>query len=155
MANIYFNALSTVFSPLLALPPIIGELLLAILLTFITTIFYRYLADQNKIRELKEKQKELQKKIKELKSKPEEANNMSKELLGLTNKQMMMNMKPMFMTMIIIVMLLPWMAFAFSGQIALLPFSLPFFGNDFGWLMWYFVVSIPFTQLFRKMLGVE
>jgi len=154
--GIYETTLATIFSPLLALPPILGEGILAVILTFITTLFYKYLVDQNKVKELKQKQKDLQAKIKELqKIKPEEASAATKEVLELTNKQMMMNMKPMFATMAIVIVILPWMATAFTGTIAVLPFSLPFFGNDFGWLAWYFFISITFTTLFRKLLGVE
>jgi uncharacterized membrane protein (DUF106 family) len=32
---------------------------------------------------------------------------------------------------------------------------LPYFENDFGWLAWYIIVSIPLGILFRKLLRVE
>ena len=138
------------------LKPVMAELLVAVIVTFLSTIPYRFLVDQSKVREIKEKQKELQKKVKEVpKDKPEEAGRLSKEVLELTNKQMMMNMKPMFFTLGLVILVLPWMSGAFVGQTALLPFDLPFFGNDFGWLAWYFFISLPFTTLFRKLLGVE
>lgn len=41
-----------------------------------------------------------------------------------------------------------------SRIVVWLPFSFPFFGNNFGWLGWYILLSFPFTQLFRKLLGV-
>lgn len=138
------------------LKPVLAELIVAVVVTFLSTIPYRFLTDQAKVREIKEKQKELQKKVKEVpKENTEEAGKLSKEVLELTNKQMMMNMKPMFVTLGLVILILPWMSGAFVGQIALLPFSLPFFGNDFGWLAWYFFISLPFTTLFRKLLGVE
>jgi uncharacterized membrane protein (DUF106 family) len=46
------------------------------------------------------------------------------------------------------------MAKAFEASIVSLPFSLPFFGNDFGWLAWYIIVSFPLSFIFRKALGV-
>lgn len=41
-----------------------------------------------------------------------------------------------------------------SRVIAELPLTLPFIGKTLGWLGWYILISIPFTQFFRKMLGV-
>jgi len=35
-----------------------------------------------------------------------------------------------------------------------LPFPLPIWGSHIGWLGWYILISIPFTTLFRKALGV-
>ncbi len=138
------------------LKPVLSELIVAIVVTFLSTIPYRFLVDQTKMKEIRDKQKDLQKKVKEVpKDNAEEAGRLSKEVLELTNKQMMMNMKPMFVTLGLIILILPWMSGAFVGQIALLPFDLPFFGNDFGWLAWYFFISLPFTTLFRKLLGVD
>lgn len=39
--------------------------------------------------------------------------------------------------------------------VALLPLSLPIFGDAVGWLGWYFIVSIPLMILFRKMLKIN
>ncbi len=36
-----------------------------------------------------------------------------------------------------------------------LPLSLPFFGSSLGWLGWYIIVSLGFSQLFRKLLGAR
>ncbi|MDY6777757.1 MAG: EMC3/TMCO1 family protein [Candidatus Nanohaloarchaea archaeon] len=36
-----------------------------------------------------------------------------------------------------------------------LPFSLPLIGSSLGWLGYYIIFQIPFTFLFRKMLGVQ
>lgn len=152
----YYALLSTLFSPILGLPAIISELILAIIIIFIITLVYRFFVDQNKVRELKEKQKEMQEKVKELKkTNPDAANNMMNDILKLTNKQFRMNMKPFLLVFIIAIMFLPWMATVFKGPIAMLPFSLPFFENDFGWLMWYIVISLPINQLLRKFMGVE
>jgi len=39
--------------------------------------------------------------------------------------------------------------------VVLLPFWLPYFENDFGWLAWYFLISVVLSFVFRKILGVE
>ncbi len=155
----YFWVLNTIFFPFLSVPAVLGEFLLAIVLVFIYTLFSRFLANQEEVKKLKEEQAALQKKSAELrKTNPEEANKLSTESLKLSNKMMKLNMKPMFATLLLAVVILPWLGYAFISKslvIVKLPFELPFIGNYLGWLKWYILVSIPFSQLFRKLLGVQ
>lgn len=154
-----------IFSPILLLPPILAELVMGILIVFVITLFYRFLVDQKQMKEMKEKQKEIQAKVKELqKTNPSEASKMTKDMLGISNKIMMLNFKPMLPTMLLVIVVLPWLQHIFPGIVAKIPATIPFLTlgfpffkmtNGFGWLAWYFVVSIPFTTLFRKLLGVE
>jgi len=148
------DAVGVVFSPLLGLPPIVAVGLMAVLLTTLSTSFYRFLIDQNKVREIKAKLSELGKQAKK-QDEPEKAKEAMSEMLKLQNSQMKMSFRPMIPTLLVVAVILPWMAVAFTGQVALLPVDLPYFGPDFGWLMWYFVVSIPTTQIARKLMGVE
>lgn len=150
------SMLSGVFAPLLGMNPVIGLFIFAAFISFVLTLPYKFLLDQKKVRELKEKTKEIQKQIKEAqKTDQKKANELLTEMLALSNKQMLSNFKPMLPGMMLVVILLPWLASAFAGPIVILPFSLPIFGNDFGWLMWYLLASIPLTYIFRKMLGVQ
>lgn len=150
------SILSSVFAPLLGLNPAIGILIISGLVSFLLTLPYKFMVDQKKMREHKEKVKEIQKQIKEAqKTDQKRANELMNEMLALSNKQMMSNFKPMLPGMILAILFLPWVATAFSGPVALLPFSLPLFGSDFGWLMWYILASMPMTYVFRKMLGVQ
>ncbi|RLJ03389.1 MAG: hypothetical protein DRP11_00725, partial [Candidatus Aenigmatarchaeota archaeon] len=43
---------------------------------------------------------------------------------------------------------------ALSRTIVNLPFALPFIGDKLGWIGWYILLSVTFTQVFRKLLGV-
>lgn len=152
----YYAILNTLFAPMLALPPALGEAVIAALITLVITFFYKYMVNQVALRELKLQMKTLQDKAKELqKTNPQEANKTINEMLKLSNKQMMMNFRPMLPTLLFAMLLLPWMATIWKGAVVLLPFSLPYFGNDFGWLMWYILLSMPMSQVFRKILGVE
>ncbi|TRZ54039.1 DUF106 domain-containing protein [archaeon] len=148
--------LSGALAPLLGLNPVVGVFIIAAAVSLLLSLPYRFLVDQKKMREHKEKVKEIQKRIKEAqKTDQKRANELMTEMLGLSNKQMMANFKPMIPGMILVILFLPWVAATFTGPVALLPFSLPFFGKDFGWLMWYIVASMPMTYMFRKMLGVQ
>jgi len=141
---------------LIGLPVGIEEVLASVVIVFIISLFYRFLINQNEIRELKTNLKEKQSKIKELqKTNPQEANKALSEVLALSNKQMRMSMKPMFLTLIVVGVTLPYFAQLFPGAVVKLPFTLPYFGNDFGWLAWYIIVSVPLGQIIRKLIGAE
>lgn len=43
----------------------------------------------------------------------------------------------------------------FARIIAFLPVTLPFFGNDIGWLGWYLMVSVPIAMIIRKALKIS
>lgn len=147
--------LTALFAPILALPAFIAELIIAMIIVFIATLFYRFAVNQNALRELKNEQKEKQEKIKELqKTNPQEATQMMNAVLKLTNKQLRMNIKPLILTLILAFIFLPWLGSVFTEPVVYLPFSLPFFENNFGWLAWYIIVSMPLNFLFRKIMGV-
>jgi uncharacterized membrane protein (DUF106 family) len=134
----------------------IEELLASAVIVFMISIFYRFLINQNELREIKSSLKEKQAKVKELqKTNPQEANKTLTEVISLSNKQMRMSMKPMLLTLIIVGIILPYFPQIYPGVVVKLPLYLPYFESDFGWLAWYILVSIPLGQVFRKLLGAE
>jgi len=150
----YYAMLTGLFSPIINLNSALAELILASMVILMITIIYRILIDQNKAKETKIQLGEIQKKLKEVKDNKEETDKATAEMLKLTNQQMRSNMKPMMVTLIVAFAFLPWMGKAFATSTVSLPFSLPFFGNDFGWLAWYIIVSVPLSMMLRKTLGV-
>lgn len=158
MIDAYYKILSTVFSPVLALPPAISELILAAIICFIITVFSKKLIDQNHALEIKKQIKNFQEKIKtaQKNKQTDEANRLMTQMLNLNSQQMKLMMKPMIPTMLFVILFFPWLGFVYAGkQVLLLPVSLPLFGNDLGWFTWYIIVSIPLTMLFRKAMGVH
>jgi uncharacterized membrane protein (DUF106 family) len=141
---------------LIGLPSIIEELLLVSAVLFISSLIYKFMIKRDEIRELKSRMKEKQDRVKELqKTNPKEANQVMNEMLKLSQKQMKMTLKPMMVSLLIFLLVLPILPNLFPGTVANLPFTLPFIGSEFGWLAWYFVLSIPLNSLFRRILGVE
>jgi uncharacterized membrane protein (DUF106 family) len=200
------------------LPINMEEILVTAAIVFVTTLAYRFLMNQNEIRELKQKMKEKQEEAKKLQSSsPEESKKVMAETLMLSNKQLRMTMKPMMLTLILFFIFLPFIGEAYGDKVAainnnagnitvdgtfynftlssgkinlnniscslpcdeqtignyrwnilkednnirfsrivvLLPFWIPYFENDFGWLAWYFFTSVVLNFVFRKILGVE
>ncbi|MBU3905345.1 MAG: DUF106 domain-containing protein [Nanoarchaeota archaeon] len=150
----YYSFLSTIFAPLLALHPAIGEGILAISIVFVITLFYKYLVKQDDMKDIRDQIKAKQKEAKEVqKTNPEQAQKMTSEILALTNKQMKMTFKPMLVSMMFVILLFPWLKLAFVGPIVYLPVEI--LGRaSFGWFLWYIVISMPFSMAFRKLLGV-
>ena len=141
---------------LLGLHPGIELFLLASVIIFITTLIYKFLINQDEAREIKKQQKEKQEKMKEVqKTDSQEANKIMNELLKLSNKQFKLMMKPMIVSFLLVKLILPFLPGLFPGSVVFLPFSLPFFGDDFGWLAWYIIVSVPLNSIFKRILGVE
>jgi len=141
---------------LLGLHPGIELFLIASVIVFITSLIYKFLMNQDEAREIKKQQKEKQEMIKELqKTNPTEANRVMNEVLKLSNKQFKIMMKPMIVSLLIVIIILPLLPDLFPGAVVNLPFSLPYFGSDFGWLAWYIIISVPLNSIFRRLLGVE
>ncbi len=43
----------------------------------------------------------------------------------------------------------------FGRIVALLPFTLPWIGDDSGWILWYLIISIPMMIIIRKAMGIK
>jgi len=153
----YYTALTGVFSPVIAISPMVTIMAVALMVTFAITIVTRFMVDQKKMQELKDKQKEIQNEVKALQkeNKTEEANERMKDMFKYSNQLMKMNFKVFPVTMILVLAILPWLAQMFEGPVVVLPMALPYFGAEIGWLGWYFLLSITFSQFFRKMMGVQ
>ncbi|MBU3896749.1 MAG: DUF106 domain-containing protein [Nanoarchaeota archaeon] len=152
MIDAYYGALSFIFSPVLTLPAAVGELIIAAFITLIITLFYKYLVNQSKVKEIRDKTKELQKKMKETTDK-EETSKLTTEMFAMSNQQMKMTFKPMMVTLVFVVLIFPWLKIAFPGTIVTLPFEI-MGRTSFGWFLWYVVVSVPLSFMFRKVLDV-
>jgi len=157
MIEQYYEILGSVFSPILVLPDPLALAILSIMVTFVVTLIYKKFIDHAAMKEIKTKVKAMQAEIKELQKNEQSdaASQKMNEMMKLTNQQMKLSMKPMVPTMIFVLLFLPWISSLFEGPVVFLPFELPFFGNDFGWLAWYMLISVPSSQLLRKLMGVE
>lgn len=151
MFEIINTVLSTVFAPILMFPPMIAEAIITAFMMFTSSMFSKYLVDQEAVRTIKNEIKSLQTKAKELqKTAPQEANKLFSEILKLNNKYMKLNLKPMIATMTLVILFFPWLSSVFLGKVV---FTI--FGFTFGWLLWYIILSLVFSMIFRKLLGVQ
>ncbi|MEM5814534.1 MAG: EMC3/TMCO1 family protein [Candidatus Aenigmatarchaeota archaeon] len=151
-----YAIMDALFGPVTGLHPALSLAVVSLAVTFVITLVYRFLSDPKKMKELRDRTKEINAKVKEIQNKnPEEAKRLTNEMLNITNKQMMANMKPMLVTLLVAAVTLPWMAEQYAGPIVKLPAEVPFFGTDLGWIVWYILISIPASQILRKLIGVD
>ena len=181
-----YGALNTIFNPILALDPhptnpALTVLIIAFIVSLITTIANKYLVDQDEVNEHQAKMKDLNKGMRDAQKRCD-----GKELAKIQAEQtemmkgqtaMMSNqMKPMFVTFIPIILIFFWMrSSAISNLVIILPqtvywvtltplwhalggfiyggkATIPF---GIGWLLWYMICTFGMSQILRKFLGFK
>ncbi len=106
----WYDFLDPVLMPVLNLGPFWAILILAVAISLIITLVYKFVTDQNKMKKMKEQQKEYQKRMKELKDNPGEMMKVQKEAMKANMEYMKNSFKPTLITMIPILLIFGWMA---------------------------------------------
>ncbi len=103
------NLLDPVFNPLLTLGPFWALVIMALVISLIIIIIYKYTTDQNLMKQLKGELKELQKEMKDLKGQPEKSMEVQKRAMQTNMKYMMQSMKSTLFSFIPIIILFGWL----------------------------------------------
>ncbi len=139
--------------------PIIGISFMSALVSLMITLMTARFIDQKKMKALKEKSKLYQEKMKEAQKKGNMKNvkKYQQEFSKLTMEMMSSSMRPMLFTFPPIILIFSWLRYLIPHDqvIIVLPFSLPYWGNDLGWLGWYILMSFSTSPLFKKILNIE
>lgn len=101
--------LHPIFSPMLKLPPAVGIGIIALLISVIITVVYKYMTDQTMMKDVKTRQKDLQKKMKELRNQPDKLIKVQKEAMDLNLKYMSQSFKPTLITFLPIIIIFGWL----------------------------------------------
>lgn len=149
--------MGSLFAWYLALNPLLGISLTATLLSFVFALIYRLTVDVERMKKLKKKSRELRKRMDEARRREnhKELKDLWEKSMKLTHEQFAIGLKPMMLTLLLVMIVFPFLKKTYNGATFALPFSLPFIGNDVGWLGLYIIISIPTSMLFRKLLKVE
>ncbi|WP_407416250.1 DUF106 domain-containing protein [Methanobrevibacter sp.] len=180
------DVLNTLFNPLLAMDPnpqnpALTVLVIAFIVSLITTIANKYLVDQDKVNENQKKSRELSSKMREAQKKGD-GKELAKlqaeqtEMLKNQNEVMMESFKPMLVTFVPIILIFFWMRTSvISNLVLILPAPAywltltPFwhfighflYGGEatipygIGWLLWYMICTFGMSQILRKFLGFK
>jgi len=126
----------------------VGMIIVVFLITLITVIVQKYGTDQGELKKLKEEQKLLQEEMKKYKDHPQKLLELQKKSFEFMPKTMDLTMKPLIYTAIPFVLFFRW----FNDYFLLLP-DFKFFGF-FTWFWFYFLASILFNTILRKVMKV-
>lgn len=106
---VFESLLDPILSPLLRLNSLAGIALISLLISVLITVIYKYVTDQNLMKQLKDEIKAFQKEIKELKAHPEKAMKVQKKAMETNMKYMMQSFKPTLFTMLPIILIFGWL----------------------------------------------
>lgn len=184
--GIVYQALNTVFNPILALDPnpanpALTVLIIAFIVSLITTIANKYLVDQDELNAQQAEMKEFNARLRDAqkrgdgkevaKLQAEQAELMKNQTAMMTNQ-----FKPMIVTFVPIILIFFWMrSSAIHDLVIILPKTVywviltpvwHFIGSfmyggqatipyGIGWLLWYMICTFGMSQILRKFLGFK
>ncbi len=184
--GIIYQALNAVFNPILALDPnpanpALTVLIIAFIVSLITTIANKYLVDQDELNAQQAEMKEFNARLRDAqkrgdgkevaKLQAEQAELMKNQTAMMTNQ-----FKPMIVTFVPIILIFFWMrSSAIHDLVIILPKTVywviltpvwHFIGSflyggqatipyGIGWLLWYMICTFGMSQILRKFLGFK
>jgi uncharacterized membrane protein (DUF106 family) len=144
------TGLNILFSPVLGFPPLVAEAIVVGIIMFFVTLLSKYLVNQEYVKKLNEERKALQEKMKNSNSQ-EDVSKYTKELFAYNMKIMNANKWAMLASLLIFVLIFGWMAETFLGKVLI---TIPVVNITFGWLMYYIILSLIYSAIFKKILKV-
>ncbi len=181
-----YGALNAIFNPILAMDPnptnpALTVLIIAFIVSLITTVANKYLVDQDELNEHQAKMKDLNKRMREAQKKgdgKELAKIQAEQTEMMKNQTAMMSnqFKPMIVTFVPIILIFFWMrSSAIHNLVIILPQTVYWvtltpvwhalgsvlYGGKatipygIGWLLWYMICTFGMSQILRKFLGFK
>lgn len=126
---------------LIQIYPTISIIVIAFLVTLVSTLITKWLTNQEHLRNLKARQKELQKEIKKCKEDECKMKELNMEMLQITGTMMKSSFKPLFITFIPFLILFAWIRGVYGGEPPLLD----------NWFWYYLGSAFAFSMIFRKL----
>ncbi len=168
----FFGVLDSILGPMFALSPenqklslMIGIFTVSVLIALITTIVTSKVIDQEEMKSNKRRLKEFQEKLKTTREKGDEKKlkKIQSQMLEVQSEVMKGSFKPMLYTFVPIIIVFQWLSQYETLQtyinmyqhLVTLPFTLPIFGSELGWLGWYIVCSFMSSTVIRKVFNLH
>ena len=181
-----YGALNTIFNPILAMDPnptnpALTVLIIAFIVSLITTVANKYLVDQDEMNEIQAEMKEFQNELRDAQKRGDgkrvaELQAKQPELMQRQSKMMSNQFKTMIVTFVPIILIFFWMrSSAIHNLVIILPQTVywvtltpvwHFIGSflyggkatipyGIGWLLWYMICTFGMSQILRKFLGFK
>jgi len=117
-------------------------ILFSLAVSLAITIVNKFMINQEKMKEIKAKQKALQEEMKKNKDNPAKMMEIQKELMSHMGASMKHSFKPMLITFIPLLLLFGWLRGIFSPVLS-------------SWIWYYIIASIASSLIFRKLFKLE
>ena len=181
-----FDALNAIFNPILSMDPnptnpALTVLIIAFIVSLITTVANKYLVDQDELNEQQAKMKQFQSELREAQKKGDgkeiaRLQAQQSEMMGDQTAMMTNQFKPMIVTFVPIILIFFWMrSSAIHNLVVILPTTVYWvtltpiwhaigsvlYGGKatipygIGWLLWYMICTFGMSQILRKFLGFK
>ena len=181
-----YGALNAVFNPILALDPnpanpALTVLIIAFIVSLITTIANKYLVDQDALNERQKRMQDFNKELRDAQKRGDgkrmaELQAQQAEMMKDQTAMMSDQFKPMIVTFVPIILIFFWMrASAIHDLVVILPTTVYWvtltplwhaigsviYGGQatipygIGWLLWYMICTFGMSQILRKYLGFK
>jgi uncharacterized membrane protein (DUF106 family) len=126
----------------------LGMTAILIVLSFLLTLAQKYMTDQETLREMKKEQKKLSEESKKFRDNPEKMMEIQKESMKFVMPMMKLSMRAAAFTGIPFLLFLRWFNDYFTAA------GNPSFFGFLNWFWFYFIFTIIFSSIFRKVLNV-
>ncbi|MGA2130341.1 MAG: EMC3/TMCO1 family protein [Candidatus Pacearchaeota archaeon] len=125
----------------------LGMTVIILILSLFTTIVQKYTTDQETMRQMRKDQKEMQEQLKKLEVGSKEHTELSMKSMKIMGPMFKLSLRPIIYTAIPLILLFRW----FADYFTIVHFSFLGFLN---WFWFYFIGTIVFTSILRKMMNV-
>lgn len=152
--NSVHSVLSPSFGALLSWNVLYGMLIILGILSLIMSLIHKYATDQKEMKKLKKEQKELQKKVRECQNDPKKMKECQGRQMELFKQSFSMSLNPMMYTLIPFILFFRFFQDYFSELAIEIGEEVIFLGI-FNWFWFYFVCSMVFSMIWRKILKIS
>lgn len=135
--------------------PFVSILIVSAVLTFLLTWVYKKTINYKRYKEINDRQKSLRNEMKGIKD-MKKLNEIQNEMMTLSMESLRLSFKPMLITFLPVIVIFSLLRQAYTaaaiGDIISWGAKLPLVGTGAGWFLCYFVLSLIFSIIFRKVL---
>ncbi len=158
LTSMLIGPMNSLFSPILALNPMIALFLLSSIITISIIVLTKKFTDVETMKELREGIQNIREDLTDAQKKGDKDNTdkLLNQMMEMNAEFMKHSYKSLLISLIVISIFLPWLKYQYSGMVvANLPFEAPIIGKRLNWIGWYVLVSFTMGWVIRKILGMQ
>ncbi|MEK6904214.1 MAG: EMC3/TMCO1 family protein [Nanoarchaeota archaeon] len=133
--------------------PALSLSIIAVILTFLVTLVYKFTTNQEKMKDMKEELKILQDQMKEHKGDPKKVMELQKQAMEKNLAYMKHSFRPTLYTFLPLIVVFSWLRTTYGGDPAPVLLKLPLVGG-LTWIWFYIIISVVSSMIIRKIFKI-